>query len=136
MPATWWGIPEQVKLKQYEVTFVPKQFAYSEFMAGFDETTVVAFKHDEKATLANLSRMETSFFKPLPFLDPSTGAHVLSGAQMFGSLWVCYVPCRAYCHGWRGCLWACQIARRDSAVAEVSLSVLGEQGYREIQMDG
>jgi hypothetical protein len=84
--ATWWGIHEQAQLKQYEVTFVPKQLAYSELMSSFDETTVVAFKHDEKATLANLSRMETSFFKLQPFLSPSTETRVFSQLNAFRNL--------------------------------------------------
>jgi hypothetical protein len=81
-----WGIKEQSILKQYEVTFLPKQSAYSDFMAAFDETAVAAFKHDEKATLLDLSRMESSYFKMQAFLDVKTGNVVFSKLNEFRTL--------------------------------------------------
>jgi hypothetical protein len=55
------SIREQSDLKRYEVTFKPKQTAYSDFMSAFDETSVAAFKHDDQKTLADFVRMETAF---------------------------------------------------------------------------
>jgi hypothetical protein len=83
---SWDSVRQQSALKQYEVTLKPKQTAYSDFMAAFDETAVAAFKHDEAKTLGNFTRMETSFYILEPFLDQGTGDKVFSRLNEFRTL--------------------------------------------------
>jgi hypothetical protein len=82
----WRSMIEQRELKQYEVSFKPKQEAYSSFMGAFTKAEVAAVAHEQANMLDGFNRMESAYFLFEPFLPPEKRGEVLMKFSEFTSL--------------------------------------------------
>jgi hypothetical protein len=84
----WSSISEQTAMKRYEVSFKPKQEAYSRFMSAIGDAAVSAPARDKENVLKQLSQAEQAYFLFEPFLDKETRSDILKRLAKFDSLCV------------------------------------------------
>jgi len=65
----WTSLREQRELKRYEVSFKPKQEAYSAFMNAFTKAAFYAQSGDEANALQEVTRMDATYYLFEPFLS-------------------------------------------------------------------
>ena len=82
------SIDEQSDLKRYEVSFKPKQEAYSKFMSAISAAALSATAQEKENLLSQLSQAEQAYFSFEPFLKESSRNAVVKKFAEFGSLCV------------------------------------------------
>ena len=82
----WSSIREQSAMKRYEVSFKPKQEAYSKFMSAIGNAATSAPAHEKEKVFNELTQAEQAYFLFEPFLDNETRADILKRMANFGRL--------------------------------------------------
>ena len=77
---------EQRELKQYEVSFKPKQEAYSNFMSAFTKAMLAANAHEQANVFTEFSRMDLPYFLFEPFLPTEKRVEVFGKFSDFMAL--------------------------------------------------
>jgi hypothetical protein len=71
------------ELKQYEVSFKPKQEGYANLMSALQDVMLATFNGNEMKVLSEINRMESSFHALEPFLDASTRVEIFRTLSQF-----------------------------------------------------
>jgi hypothetical protein len=79
----WLSMREQRELKQYEVSFKPKQEGYSTFMSALTKGVLAVDLHERADAVAEFNRMESAYFLFEPFLPTEKRSEVFT---QFGDL--------------------------------------------------
>jgi hypothetical protein len=82
----WSSIREQTAMKRYEVSFKPKQEAYSKFMSAMTAAGLAALANDKVNALKELSQGEQAYFLFEPFLDMNVRTEVQQNLAKFSNL--------------------------------------------------
>lgn len=111
MGIQWVSIREQGELKRYEVSFKPKQEAYSNFMGALVNATNAAALQDKATLLVQFGRMEMAYFLIEPFL----------GAQLRQELFLKYSELVALCEKQTALLPPEAGQRKEAFIKEASV---------------
>jgi hypothetical protein len=82
------SIEEQSDLKRYEVSFKPKQEAYSKFMSAISAAALSAVAQEKENLLSQLSEAEQAYFLFEPFLKDDLRKDIIKKTSEFGTLCV------------------------------------------------